>query len=155
MGQTDRGQMIESVVDVLKQCEQPEMPVTHYFSPGIYCRQIFMPALPGGGTYVIGHKHKTRHQNIILTGKATVTIGNDTLHIEAPFVFESAEGSQKLLTVTEDMLWITVHANPENIADIPTLESMIFELPDEIRDSGLELDQFRMNRNLSLNNPST
>lgn len=40
---------VAEVVEILKQCEQPEMPVTHHFSPGIYCREIFMPALPGGG----------------------------------------------------------------------------------------------------------
>lgn len=141
---------ISAVVDVLKQCEQPEMPVTHRFSPGIYCREIFMPALPGGGTLVVGHIHKTKHQNIVLTGKAVVTIGDERLEIVAPFVFESEAGAQKLLHIIEDMRWLTVHANPDNITDIPTIENMIFDLPPEIRDSGIPLDDFRMQRNLAL-----
>lgn len=145
---------IAAVVDVLKQCEQPAMPVTHRFSPGIYCREIFMPALPGGGTLVVGHIHKTRHQNIVLTGKAIVTIGEERLEITAPFVFESDAGAQKLLHVVEDMRWITIHANPDNITDIPTIENMIFDLPPEIRESGIPLDDFRMARNLTLKGES-
>lgn len=141
---------IEEVVEILKQCEQPEMPVTHRFSPGIYCREIFMPALPGGGTLVVGHVHKTRHQNIVLTGKAIVTIGDERMEIVAPFVFESEAGAQKLLHIIEDMRWLTVHANPDNITDIPTIENMIFDLPPEIQESGIPLDDFRMQRNLAL-----
>lgn len=138
---------ISSIVEVLKQCEQPQMPVTHRFSPGIYCREIFMPALPGGGTYVVGHIHKTKHQNIVLTGRAFVTIDGVCTEIVAPFVFESDAGAQKLLHVVEDMRWLTVHANPDNITDIPTIENMIFDLPEEIREAGIPLDDFRMNRN--------
>lgn len=142
-----RKESIAEVVEILKQCEQPEMPVTHHFSPGIYCREIFMPALPGGGTYVVGHIHKTRHQNIVLTGRALVTIDGVTQEIVAPFVFESEAGAQKLLHVIEDMRWMTVHANPDNITDIPTVEDMIFDLPEDIRNSGMPLDDYRMNRN--------
>lgn len=147
IGCAPRKENIAAVVDLLKQCEQPEMPITHRFSPGIYCREIFMPALPGGGTYVVGHIHKTRHWNIVLTGKAIVTIDEVSEEIVAPFVFESDAGAQKLLHIIEDMRWLTVHANPDNITDIPTIEDMIFDLPEEIRASGLELDAFRMNRN--------
>lgn len=141
---------ITEVVDILKKCEQPEMPVTHHFSPGIYCREIFMPALPGGGTLVVGHVHKTRHQNIVLTGKAVVTIGEERLEIVAPFIFESEAGAQKLLHIIEDMRWLTVHTNPDNITDIPTIENMIFDLPPEIQEAGIPLDDFRMQRNLAL-----
>lgn len=141
---------IGAAVDILKQCEQPEMPVTHHFSPGIYCREIFMPALPGGGTLVVGHIHKTQHQNIVLTGKAVVTIGDERLEIVAPFVFESEAGAQKLLHIIEDMRWLTIHANPDNITDIPTIENMIFALPTEIQQAGIPLDDFRMQRNLAL-----
>lgn len=147
IGCRPRKARIADVVEVLKRCEQPEMPVTHRFQDGVYLREIFMPALPGGGTYVVGHVHKTRHQNIVLTGRAFVTIGGVTQEIVAPFVFESDAGAQKLLHVVEDMRWLTIHANPENITDVPTLEAMIFDLPKEILDSGLPLDDYRMSRN--------
>jgi hypothetical protein len=138
---------ISEIIGVLEQCEQPEMPLTHRFSPGIYCREVFMPAAPGGGTYVVGHVHKTRHQNIVLTGRALVTIDGVTEEIVAPFVFESDAGAQKLLHIVEDMRWMTVHANPDNITDIPTLENMIFDLPEAIRAAGIPLNDFRMQRN--------
>jgi len=145
-GRAAHAQRLHRAVDALKDCEQPEMPVTHRFSPGIYCREIFMPALPGG-TIVIGHKHKTRHQNIVLTGRALVTIDGVCTEIVAPSVFESDAGAQKALLILEDMRWITVHANPDNITDIPTVEDMIFDLPEDIRNSGMPLDDYRMNRN--------
>src|SRR5690242_10473496 len=49
---------------------EPQLPapVTHHFAPGVYMREIFMPA----GAFVIGHEHRTEHLNVILTGRASV-----------------------------------------------------------------------------------
>ena len=43
---------------------QVECPLKHYFAPGVYLREIFMPA----GSVVIGKIHKTEHFNIIQKG---------------------------------------------------------------------------------------
>jgi len=96
-----------------------DIPLTHRFAPGIYLREVFMPA----GSFVIGHEHKTEHFNIVLQGVASVMIGGQLHFLSAPHTFISAPGVRKVLYIHEDMIWQTVHPNPANIQDIPTLEA--------------------------------
>lgn len=131
---------IKALIEVLDEYPQLEIPVTHRFSPGIYCREVTMPA----GATVVGHKHKTRHQNIALTGRALVQIDGITTEIVAPFIFESDIGAQKTFHVLEELRWITIHANPQNITCIQSIEDEIFDLPQEIKESGMTLDDYRM-----------
>lgn len=100
-----------------------ECPLTHHFAPGVYLREIFMPA----GSVVIGHAHRTSHFNIILRGRALVTAGGDPMVIQAPFTFVSEPGVRKTLLVEEDMIWQTVHVNPDDETCIEVLESRYIE----------------------------
>ena len=101
--------MINKKVEVLEgamlQVPQTNCPNKHYFSPGVYVREIFMPA----GTVVIGHEHKTRHLNIVSTGRARVMMNGVIKEIVAPVTFESEPGVRKVLHILEDMVWSTVH----------------------------------------------
>lgn len=101
---------------------QIEMPLTHRFAPGVYAREIFMPA----DTFVIGQRHKTEHFNIVLTGRARVLIdGKAVQEVKAGDVFVSGEGVRKVLYIIEDMRWMTIH--PTDETDVPTLESQLVE----------------------------
>ena len=131
-----------------KQCAQGiqvECPLVHHFSPGIYAREIFMPA----GTFVIGHKHKTQHLNIILSGKASVLMDGEVHYVEAPAVIESKPGVQKVLLIEEDMRWITVHTNESDSRDIAYIEETLIELDDETKalKGSMTVDEFRMSVN--------
>jgi len=97
---------------------QIECPVTHSFAPGVYLREIFMPA----ETVVIGHEHKTEHFNVLLKGKCRVIMGDEVHELEAPCTFVSGAGIQKLVNVLEDCIWQTIHANPDDMQDIEILE---------------------------------
>lgn len=138
-------QEIRSVASQLEQCKQVPCPVTHHFSPGMYLREIFMPA----GTFVVGHEHKTQHQNIVLTGRARVLMEGRISEIAAPCVFESGPGVQKVLYIIEDMRFITVHANPEDCTDVVKLEEQLLNLEPEFleRKGERQLDDFRMSVN--------
>jgi hypothetical protein len=98
---------------------QAKMPLKHLFAPGVYLREIFMPA----GTFVIGHEHRTKHFNIVLTGKAVVMMDGVIQKIEAPCTFISEPGVRKVLYITEDMRWQTVH---------PTNETCVEKLEEEL-----------------------
>jgi len=135
-------EMIAELIDVIDQYPQLEIPVTHRFSPGIYAREITMPA----GMTGVGHKHRTRHLNMAMTGRALVTIDGVTTEITAPFVFESAPGAQKAFHVLEDLCWITIHANPDDISDIVEMEREIFDMPQEMIDAGIPVDDYRMTK---------
>jgi quercetin dioxygenase-like cupin family protein len=95
--------------DELSRMPQVKCPLTHYQPPGVYCRQIFMPA----GTFVVGHVHNTEHINIVIQGKARVLMDGVVHEIEAPFNFVSKKGVRKVLYILEDMIWMTVHPTKE------------------------------------------
>ncbi len=108
MKPTDLAPTLEKIESIESRClelPQIEMPVTHKFSDGVYYREIFMPK----GTFVIGHQHKTRHFNVVLTGKASVLCDGKVMDIVAPMTFESDAGVRKILYIHEDMKWATIH----------------------------------------------
>lgn len=129
----------------MAQGEQVACPLVHHFSPGIYGREIFMPA----GTFVIGHKHKTQHLNIVLSGKAAVLMDGEVHYVEAPAILESKPGVQKVLLIEEDMRWMTIHANPSDSRDLVQLEEDTIELDDETKalKGKMTTDEFRMSVN--------
>lgn len=114
-------QRLEEVEAALLDNPQIEMPLRHRFAPGAYLREIFMPA----GTFVIGHEHKTRHFNIVLSGRANVMMNGKVVEIAAPCVFVSDPGVRKVLFIKEDMRWTTLHPNPSDETNIEQLEAML------------------------------
>jgi len=72
-------------------------------------------------TFVIGKIHKTEHFNVVLKGKARVYMDGVVSDIEAPCIFASGVGVQKVLYIVEEMVWATIHATNET--DIAVLES--------------------------------
>lgn len=101
--------------------EQAEMPVIHRFSPGLYIREIAMPA----GTVAIGHRQKAEHLNVLLKGRVRMVGANGQIdELVAPMFFVGQPG-QKIGYIVEDMVWQNIYATSET--DIETLESMFIE----------------------------
>lgn len=86
-------------------------PLVHRFVPGMYCREIFMPAGMRWTTMI----HRYEHFAFILTGKARVISeqGGDEI-IEAPCIIVTTPGTKRVLHVLEDMRWATVHLTEGN-----------------------------------------
>ncbi len=102
--------------------EQTECPVTHRFAPGVYLREIFMPA----DTVVIGKIHKTEHFNILIKGACLIVHPDGRREeLRAPMTFVSGAGVQKVLYILEDMIWQTVHVTHET--DLLKLEAELIE----------------------------
>jgi len=114
---------------------QVEIPLMHRFAPGVYMRQVFMPA----GTVVLGHCHKTEHFNMVLTGRATVMIDGQIEDIVAPAVFKSGAGVRKALYIHEDMVWITIH--PTNETDLEKLKDELVDKSSAFIDYEQEMKQ--------------
>lgn len=123
-GMTHR-QKIAVLVGEMGKMPQVQCPLQHYFAPGIYLREIFMPA----GSIVIGKIHKTEHLNLIERGKVSIIHADgSTETFSAPYTFVSKPGVQKVLYIHEDTVWKTVHATDER--DIDRLDALLIE-PDE------------------------
>lgn len=112
---------IERVEYRLLDLPQVECPVVHHFGPGIYIREVTLPA----GTLAIGHAQRFEHLNIMLTG-AVAMVGDDgqTKVLRAPMIFVGKPG-RKLGYVLETCIWQNVYATDER--DIDKLESMFLD----------------------------
>jgi hypothetical protein len=137
---------VADLLAVMRVVPQVPLPLTHRFQPGVYLREIFMPA----GTVVVGYRHKTKHWNIVLTGSAEVVMerpGEEAAApIVAPAIFESEAGVQKRMIIREDCRWLCAFANPDNCTDIATLEERFIEIDAETlaAKGNLTIDEFRM-----------
>lgn len=98
----------------------------HYFSNGIYIRELHMSV----GTLAIGHEHIFSHLNIFIKGKLLL-MQPDGAHKEliAPKTFVSPPG-RKVVYVLEDVIWQNVYPNPDNETDIEVLEDRFVKKSD-------------------------
>lgn len=100
---------------------QVECPLRHYFAPGVYIREISMPAR----SVVIGKIHKTEHFNIIHRGQVSLISDDGTREVLGPSTFVSKAGVQKVLYIHEETVWTTVHVTDER--DLDKLEELLIE----------------------------
>lgn len=95
---------------------QADCPVAHHFGPGIYIREVTLPA----GIFAVGHTQRYEHLNIMLTGKVAIVDGDQVRVLEAPLIFTGKPG-RKVGYVLETCVWQNVYATDET--DIDTLEA--------------------------------
>jgi hypothetical protein len=93
---------------------------THIFTPGLYTRQIFMPA----GSLITSEIHKTEHPFIVSQGVVSVLMeGEEELKIKAPYIGVTKPGTRRVLFVHEDCIWTTCHPT-----DKTTVEEVAAEI---------------------------
>lgn len=98
------------------------MPLKHSFSTGMYVREIFIPA----GSMLTGKIHRHDHPNFLMSGRVTViTEGQGIQHLEGPLAMISKAGTKRVVYAHTDVVWITVHLNPNEHRDIAKLEEEI------------------------------
>ena len=119
-------QEIRTLVEKVATLPPVELPVKHHFSMGTYVREIHMPA----GSVVVGKEHKTRHTNIVVSGKCTVWTAQGRMELVGPCTFESMAGVQKVLHMHTDVVWMTVH--PTDETDLDRLEGMFIQSEQQI-----------------------
>ncbi|PJI34330.1 SET domain-containing protein-lysine N-methyltransferase [Acinetobacter pseudolwoffii] len=91
---------------------QADCPVAHHFGPGIYIREVTLPA----GIFAVGHAQKFDHLNIMLTGKVAIVDEGEVRVLEAPMIFTGKPG-RKVGYVIETCVWQNVYATEETNID--------------------------------------
>lgn len=116
-------------------------PLIHRFVPGMYCREIFMPA----GAVMTTMIHRYEHFAFILSGKARVVSesGGDEL-IEAPAVIVTQPGTKRVLHILEDMRWATVHLTEGNGQVATKAESDLAEIEQAVVSATFEEYQLQL-----------
>lgn len=93
-----------------------EIPVKHYFSEGVYAREIIIPK----GTIVLGKIHKFSQLNILSKGDHSVLTENGVIRIQAPFTIVSPAGTQRIGYAHEECIWTTIHGT--RLTDLEKIE---------------------------------
>jgi hypothetical protein len=112
-----------------------ECPVKHRFVPGMYIREIFIPA----GTVIISATHKQTHPFVISVGLVRVVSEHEgAVEYAAPFTGITQAGTRRLLYTLSDVIWTTFH--PTDKCTVEEVLPEIFEshvnpaIPDHVPD---------------------
>jgi hypothetical protein len=99
-----------------------DCPLQHNFPDRLYTRELFMPA----GSVITSRVHRFDNPFFILKGRVTVLSENEgRVTYIGPCYGITKPGTRRLLLVHEDTIWVTVHPNPDNVTDVPTLENRL------------------------------
>jgi hypothetical protein len=96
---------------------QAPAPVAHHFGPGVYVREVTIPA----GAYALGNRQKFEHLNIVIKGKVAMIDEQGVKVVSAPLIFTGQPG-RKLGYVIEECVWWNIYPNPDECRDIEELE---------------------------------
>jgi hypothetical protein len=112
---------IEQLEAQMLELPQVHCPVLHHFGPGIYIREVRMPA----GAFAIGHRQKEDHLNVLLAGKVAM-LDDDGIPrvVSAPLMYSGKPG-RKVGYIVEDVVWQNIYSTEET--DIEKLESRFLD----------------------------
>lgn len=104
---------------------QIECEVSHHFGPGIYIRELHVPA----GTYLIGHHQNIAHLNSMVKGRVKMLADDGEIkELVAPVVYTAKPG-RKIGIVLEDMIWQNIYPTTET--DVEKLEAKYLTKSDD------------------------
>lgn len=98
------------------QCEQPEP--HHFFAPGMYARELTVPA----GMLIVGKIHRHEHFLFVLSGRAEVISEFGRFVVEAGHISVSPAGVKRIVLAMEDTKFVTVHLNKDDSQDLEVIE---------------------------------
>ena len=116
--------MVELLQAEMLKLPQSAGPVRHTFMPGIYMRELTIPA----NTVIVGHRHRYAHISMLIKGRITVRNDDGSLvELSAPFTMISSPG-KKCAYTHEETVWVNVHAAIST--DVETMENYLYDMSD-------------------------
>jgi len=112
---------VEQLEAQMLKLPQVDCPVLHHFGPGIYIREVQMPA----GTFAIGHRQKEHHFNVLLAGKVAILDDDGTPRVVSAPLMYSGKPGRKVGYIVEDVVWQNIYPTEET--DIEKLESRFLD----------------------------
>lgn len=114
-------QKVEHLLAQVEQMPQVDCQTKHYFGPGIYIREVTMPA----GSVVIGKPHRGDHMCVMLQGRMIIVQADGTKkELVAPMTFVGNAG-RKVAYILETTVFQNILATDET--DIEVLENMLVD----------------------------
>lgn len=104
--------------------ELDDMEYKHWFAPGLYGREITIPANMALTTMI----HASEHIAIVSKGSLTVYSESGVEKIEAPYTMITKIGTKRAIYTHSETVFTTIHLNPDNEKDVKKLvSSLTFE----------------------------
>jgi hypothetical protein len=114
---------VEGLLPQLRKLPQVECAEKHYFAPGIYVKEVTMPA----GSVIVGKPHKTEHLCVMLQGRMEILKDDgEVVELVAPTTFVGKPG-RKVARIIETVVFQNIFATDET--DVEKLENMFVENP--------------------------
>ena len=115
---------MEDLESAMLERPQVECPIAHHFMPGIYVREMFVPA----GSLILGHEHKHHHGCLLLKGtiRQFTVDGEPVKELSAPLIFTAPPGRKLGFAVTDVIfcnLFATEETDPAKIEEQVVIKS--------------------------------
>jgi len=120
------GPMLGAICQLQKamlEMPQADLETKHHFGPGVYARELIVPA----GSLIIGKTHSKEHLIIVANGDMTIVTEHGRQRVCGPAVFTSPAGVKRAGYAHEDTTVITIH--PTNETDVDKIEAEVI-IPD-------------------------
>lgn len=114
---------VEALQDAMIELPQVDCPIKHFFAPGLYAREITIPA----GTVVTGAVHKTENIIVVSMGLLQVVTETGTQLVKAGDTIICKVGMKNAVYALEDSRWTNFLANPTNETDANKLVEIFTE----------------------------
>jgi hypothetical protein len=109
--------IISNIEEMCKQFgEEIDIPVEHYFSKGVYAREMIMPQ----GALIVGKIHKHENLSILSAGEVSVLSVDGIKRIKAPYTFVASPGTKRVIYAHSEAVWTVIHGTDET--DIEKIE---------------------------------
>ena len=119
----DMRHLVNRLEDELSKLPQVDCPIRHYFAPGMYAREITIPA----GTVVTGAVHKTENLIVVSMGRLKIVTDDGTREVKAGDTVTCPAGMKNAVYAIEDSRWTNFLANPTNETDTDKLVEIFTE----------------------------
>ena len=93
-----------------------DLPVKHYFTAGLYARELTIPA----GTTLTGRTHRFENLNVLSQGEISVLVDGRIQRLRAPVTLISPPGTKRVGFAHSDCIWTTLHVT--ELTDIAAIE---------------------------------
>ncbi len=121
--------MVERLEAYLLQTPEVEILTEHRFAPGVYIRQITIPA----GITCTGAACKQEHLSVMVRGYMVAYADGAMRDIKGYNEWIAPAGVKRVGTAIEETVWFTVHPNPDDTRDLNVLESRLWEQADMLQ----------------------
>ena len=110
---------------------EQDFPIRHIFAPGLYAREMTIPA----GGVIVGKIHRHAHINSISCGRVWVVTEFAKEELVGPVTFVSQPGTKRVVVAQEETIWTTYH--PTDETDLSKIEEHVIAPTYEALETGL------------------